>query len=113
MSDYNTQQYNKAWHEVNIEINALKKHYRVLHTVTKEEAEELPRAKEGDVYTQNPPIPNTPIEAFDLFKNYYAQINALVQRTIFIEKYKVCNKASVKAEIAEIEKWIEEANKLD
>lgn len=113
MSNYNTQQYNKAWHEVNIEIDALKKHYRVLHTVTKEEAEELPGAKEGDVYTKNPPIPNAPIEAFELFKNYYAQINALVQRTIFIEKYKVWNKASVKAEIAEIEKWVEEANKLN
>lgn len=113
MSDYNTQQYNKIWDEVNIEIDKLQKRYRVLHTITKEEADRLPRAKEGDVYSQNPSIPDNPTEAFELFKNYYAQISALVQRTFFIEKYKVWNKASVEAEIAVIEKWIEEVKKLD
>ncbi len=113
MSDYNTQQYNKIWDEVNIEIDKLQKRYRVLHTITKEEADRLPRAKEGDVYPKNPIIPDNPIEAFELFKNYYAQISALVQRTVFIEKYKVWNRASVEAEIAVIEKWIEEVKKLD
>jgi hypothetical protein len=110
--DYNNEAYNKAWEEANTEVELLNKKYRIEYIYTKEDAKELPTVKAGNKTTRNPLVPNNPKESFQLFKDFYAMIHFHLQKPDFIAKYRIWNKPSVKAEIEEIEKWINEAKAL-
>lgn len=110
--DYNLQQYEKAFNEFAEAHEALRKKYRKSYKLTKKDLKDWPNAKVGDLISQNPDIPDTPKEAFELFANYYAQVQFELQKCLFIEKYKVWNKVSIKSEIDEIEKWITNAKAL-
>jgi hypothetical protein len=111
--DYNTQFSNSEFWKYNEEIEALRAKYRVQYTFTKEDERENPSFKEGAITSKNPHIPNTPKEAFELFKNYYAAIQLSVQKNLFIDKYRIWNESSMKAELSVIDEWISIAEKLN
>lgn len=105
-SNYNQEQLNISFHAFAEEHELLRKKYRIKVTATKEDAKKLRGTKEGDLYERNPIIPDNPKEAFELFKNFYASIQCALQKHFFLEKYRIVNEASIKAEIKELEKWI-------
>lgn len=109
--DHNTQLINESFHHFAEEHEAIRNKYRVSYKLKKSDLKDWPRGKVGDIIYHNPEIPDNPEEAFELFRNYYASVQFVLQKHLFLEKYKVWNKASVSAEIKEIERWIEEAKK--
>lgn len=109
--DYNTKQYNDSFKQFDEACELIRKKYRIAIALTKEEAEKFRGAKEGDLVTRNPDIPNNPVQAFEIFINYYASIQFELQKHLFIEKYKIINEGSIVAELKELENWIEEALK--
>lgn len=109
--DYNTKLINDSFNHFAYEHETIRNRYRVSYKLKKADLKDWPHGKVGDIIYRNPEIPNSPKEAFELFTNYYASIQFVLQKHLFIEKYKVWNKASISSEIKEIETWIDEAKK--
>ena len=101
--NHNSQQYKEAFEQYNTASNELRKKYRVEDGIT----------KEGDIITKNPPIPNNPKEAFELFKNYYGAKQFEVNKLHFCQKYLAWNEAAIKAEIKIIEDWIKKGEQIN
>jgi hypothetical protein len=99
----------EAFHTFLNSYEKLQEQFRVKRKATKEDCEEIPNLKEGDIITFDPGY-KTSIEAFSLLKNYYSLAYHELEKKFFIDKYKVWNADTIKAEIKEIEKFIDKAN---
>jgi len=111
MTDYNTEWANQVYREAMKEDSVLREKFRIVVPASKEDAEILRYTNEGDLISRNPPNPNNPKEAFALFRDYYAQLMCIHFYREFILKYRVVNEVSIKAELEELDKWKEEAQK--
>lgn len=109
--NYNQEQLNNSFNRFAEKHAELRAMYRIKVPLTKEEAESWDNLKEGDMMERNPYIPNTPKEAFQLFVDFYATIQLELYKHIFFEKYRIVNKASIEAELLELDKWIAKAEK--
>jgi hypothetical protein len=101
---------NEAFETYNRNYQKLREQFRVKRKATKEDCKTIPCLKEGDTIEYDPEY-KTSVEAFALLINYYAVAYLELEKYLFIEKYKVWNESTIKAEIQEIEKFINEANK--
>ncbi len=101
--------------EIDIKLAELQNRFKVDVLATKEDEEQLKQInlvfKEGDLLHTNPSIPTNPIEAFELFKNYYAQFQFEVQKSLFHD-LQTFNKGTINAEIKEIEDWMNKLEKI-
>lgn len=88
----------------------LKSKFRVKRVATKQDCANSPLLREGDILEFDPPY-NTSIEAFTLLTKNYAVAYFELEKHLFIEKYKVWNQHTVKAEINELQKFIDGAKK--
>lgn len=79
--------------------------FRIKRRVTEEEGNQNPLVNRDDIITQDPPYSSN-IEAFALLAGYYAPIYMELEKHLFVEKYKVWNEATIRAEISEIEIFI-------
>lgn len=102
------QKLNESYYEA---IDKIKERYYVDYTIKEEDLEKYAGSKVGEVVRLNPPIPNDPVEAFELFKNRYAAVYFEIEKLLFIEKYQFKNEASILAELKILSEWIEHANK--
>lgn len=89
-------------------FNSLRSSFRIKRKATKEDTEEIPRLKEGDIIEYNPPY-TKPLEAFTLLTQYYAKAYLELEKHLFVQLYKSWNTETIKAEIAEIENFIKAA----
>lgn len=85
--------------------------FRIRRKATKGDCKQIPGLEEGDLITQNPDF-STTSEAFALLTNYYAPLYMELEKVSFIEKYKAWNEMTVRAEIAEIESFMANADTL-
>jgi hypothetical protein len=113
--NYNIKKREKSFLDFDTAAEALRRKFKVSHTICEEDIKDYTHTnfKVGDKVIKTPPIPNDPVEAFELFKNYYAQIQFELQKHLFIEKYFNRNEHSISAEINLIEDWIKQTNEIN
>ncbi|HTB99319.1 MAG TPA: hypothetical protein VK705_01415 [Ferruginibacter sp.] len=114
IQNYNTRKDSQSFSSFQKRITELMEQFRIKTPLTKQETDSLndSEIKEGYLMERNPHIPQNEEEAFELFKNYYAAIQCELQKHFFETNYKVWNKASIEAELKEIEDWIKKADKI-
>ena len=69
--------------------------------------------KSVEIVPQIPEWPDDPKEAFDLFKNYYAQKNLLIEAYIFLNQFFTWNEKAINDKLNQINLFIEKAKKID
>jgi len=94
------------------EFDEIQNQYRINIPATDEHLVYFPTLKKGELISQNPEVPQDPSEAFELLKNYYAALQCVICKMLFIETYYTWNEPAIRAEIQLIEDFIKEANKL-
>ena len=116
MSEYNSQKRNEAFTDYHNKREALDKQFRKPTLLTQQQFDlisDKSQFKVGKEYVSNPLIPNNPKDAFRLFVDYYAQLNFYTQQHLFFETYFTFdNNTAIMEEIAAIEAFINEANKV-
>jgi|GEM_PF-4419973 len=115
MSDYNNKKRNDAFWDYHKQREALNEQF-LKPTIFTEEDKSLTtdsRFEVGKEYICGPKIPNDAKEAFKLFVDYYAHLNFYAQVNLFFDTFlSFENKAAINEEIAEMEAFISEANKV-
>lgn len=90
----------------------IRKRFRIRYSLTEKDLISFPTSKVGDLIECDPPVPNNPKEAFDLFSGYHAACICEIEKLNFEIKYTVWNKDSIEAEIDILGSWITETEKL-
>jgi hypothetical protein len=115
MSDYNNKKRNDAFWDYHKQREALNEQFLkpTIFTAENESLTTDSRFELGKEYVCGPKIPNNAKDAFKLFVDYYAHFNFYTQVNLFFDTYlSFESKAAIKEEIAEIEAFITEANKV-
>ncbi len=88
----------------------LRDRFRIKRKATKADCNEIPLLKEGDIISYEPEYTTT-IEAYSLLINYYSVAYFELEKASFVEKYKSFNAETIKAEIGQLELFINESGK--
>ncbi|MEB0260504.1 hypothetical protein QN352_02380 [Mucilaginibacter sp. 10I4] len=116
MPGYNDKKRNEAFMDYHDKREALNGKFLKPTVLTQEDYDLIPdnsSFKVGKEYVSNLKIPTEPEAAFKLFVDYYATLNLYTQQNLFFDTYLTFeNKTAIKEEIAAIEAFINEADKV-